>query len=109
ARASTLFDWGRLREARDGYLQAEAAGMQSLALYLNLAWSHHLLGFPHEAERHVLNALAIDPDSTPSRFLLGTILRGLSRYPEAIAAFQAVLAQAPEDLECLANIAACHL
>ena len=46
ARASILFDWGRIREACTGFLQAEAAGLDRTALYLNLAWSCQLLGLP---------------------------------------------------------------
>ncbi len=44
ARASVLFDWGRMREAYTGFLQARDRGLDRTALYLNLAWSCQLLG-----------------------------------------------------------------
>ena len=63
ARASIWFDWGRIREACTGFLQAEAAGLARIALYLNLAWSWQLLGDADEAEPYARKAIALDPDN----------------------------------------------
>jgi tetratricopeptide (TPR) repeat protein len=109
ARASTLFDWGRLREARDGYLQAEAAGVRRPALYLNLAWTYLLLGSPPEAEAGIRKALVAEPGSLPARYCLARILQAAGRFAEAIDVYRDVLADQPDDPESVAGIAACQL
>src|SRR5947208_7930260 len=44
ARASTLYAWGRLREARDSCLRAEGLGLRSAGLQAILGWSCIALG-----------------------------------------------------------------
>src|SRR3989442_9578462 len=39
ARASTLYEWGRYREALDGFLRVASCGVQSKTLFLQLGWS----------------------------------------------------------------------
>jgi tetratricopeptide (TPR) repeat protein len=107
ARGCTLFDWGRVWEARDCFLRALECCPARPALFLNLAWSCAMLGLPEEAERHVLAAIAADPASVDARFGLGTILQGGERFDEAIASYLAALALAPDNAHCLTNIGAC--
>ncbi len=107
ARGCALFDWGRVREARDAFLAAESGGLVRLSLHLNLSWTSSLLGDPAIAERYVRQAIALVPDSVDAHFALGTILRGLRRLPEAVAAFEAALALAPRNAQCLTNLGAC--
>ena len=73
-RATVWFDWGRLREAYTGFLQAEAAGVSRVALYLNMAWSCHLLRMGDDAERHARRAIAREPANVAAHFGLGAVL-----------------------------------
>ena len=107
ARASVLFDWGRVCDAREGFLQAEAKGLARTAIYLNLAWSCTLLGLPEEAERHVRTAIAIDPASVNAHFGLGSILQSVGRFGEAVASYLTALELAPDNAQFLTNISAC--
>ncbi|MEO8345862.1 MAG: tetratricopeptide repeat protein [Betaproteobacteria bacterium] len=108
-RASVLFDWGRIREACNGFLQAQAAGLARTSLYLNLAWSYQLLGQAGEAEPFARKAIGLEPDNAPAHFGLGTILQRLERHAEAILCFERVLELAPEHAQAAAGIARCHL
>jgi FkbM family methyltransferase len=109
ARASVLFDWGRMREAREGFLRAESRGVSRTALYLNLAWSCHLLNLTQEAERHARKAAALDPSAVAAHFGLGTILQRQKRYPAAMASYERALELAPDYADAAAGIAYCKL
>lgn len=109
ARATVWFDWGRLREAYTGFLQAEAAGVSRTALYLNMAWSCHLLRMSDDAERHARRAIAGDSASVAAHFGLGAVLSRLKRFPDAVAAYQRVLELAPDHAQAVAGIAQCRL
>src|SRR5437899_4462382 len=62
ARASTLFEWGRVREALDGYLRAEAEGLSDAKLHRQLGWSYFCTGCPDDAETRMRKAVAIEPN-----------------------------------------------
>jgi FkbM family methyltransferase len=109
ARASILFDWGRMREAREGFLQAERNGLSRTALYLNLAWACHLLQLSDEAERHARKAVALDPSAVAAHFGLGSILQRQKRYPAAIASYERALELAPDYADAAAGVAHCKL
>jgi FkbM family methyltransferase len=109
ARASVLFDWGRIREARAGFLRAEAKGLSRTALHLNLAWSCHLLHRSDEAESHARKAVELDPSVVATHFGLGTILQRQKRYPAAIASYERALQLAPDYGDAAAAISHCKL
>lgn len=109
ARAAVLFDWGRVREAREAFLAAEARGLARTALYLNLAWASHLMRRAQDAEHYARKALASDPSSAAAQIGLATVLQRMKRYPEAIAAYEHALANNPESGNCAAGIAYCML
>jgi tetratricopeptide (TPR) repeat protein len=109
ARASILFDSGRMREARDGFLRAEVSGLSRTALYLNLAWSCHLLYLSEEAERHARRAVELDPSAVAAHFGLGTILQRLKRYPAAMASYERALELAPDYADAAVGVAHCQL
>jgi tetratricopeptide (TPR) repeat protein len=109
ARASVLFDWGRMREAREGFLQAERNGLSRTALYLNLAWSCHLLHLSDEAERHARKAVELDPSAVAAHFGLGTVLQRQKRYPAATASYEHALELAPDYADAAAGVAHCNL
>jgi tetratricopeptide (TPR) repeat protein len=109
ARASVLFDWGRIREAYTGFLQAERLGLTRISLYLNMAWSCQLLQMSTEAERHARSALAVDPANAPTHFGLGTVLQRMKRYEESIASYERALELEPDHVQAMAGIARCRL
>ena len=108
-RASVLFDWGRIHEARAGFVRAEAHGLARNALHLNLAWSCHLLHLPDEAEHYARKAIALDSSEVAAHFLLGTVLQRQKRYPEAIASYERSLELSPEYANGAAGVAHCKL
>jgi FkbM family methyltransferase len=109
ARASVLFDWGRIREAREGFLRAESRGVSRAALYLNLAWSCHLLHRTEEAERYARKAVELDRSAVAAHFGLGTILQRQKRYPAAMASYERALELAPGNADAAAGVAHCKL
>ena len=109
ALGSILFDWGRYREARPAFLRARQAGMRRSALYLNLAWTCHLVGRGDEAEAHARAAIEGDAGAIAGHLGLGAVLQRQRRYPQAIASFERALALDPASLECIESIAACWL
>jgi tetratricopeptide (TPR) repeat protein len=109
ARASILFDWGRVREAREGFLRAESSGLSRTALYLNLAWSCHLLHRLDEAERYARKAVELDPSTVAAHFGLGTILQRLKQYPAAEGSYERALQLAPDYADAAAGVAHCRL
>ncbi len=109
ARASVLFDWGRVREACTGFLHAEASGVARTALYLNLAWSFLLLGQADKAEPYARKAIGLDPANVAAHFGLGTILQRLKRYADAIASHERALEIAPDHTQAASCIGRCKL
>ncbi len=109
ARAATLFDWGRLRESLDGFLQAEALGLTRPALYLNLAWNCHLMRRADDAERYARKAVAADPQAGVAHVGLAASLQRRKRYEDAVAAYETALSLAPDSANCMAGIAYCKL
>jgi len=107
ARATVLFDWGRIWEAREGFLEAETNGLSRIALYLNLGWSCNMLGLPEDAERYIRTAIAIDPESVDAHCGLGSILQSLERFEDAIASYLTALELAPRNAQFLTSLGAC--
>ncbi len=95
ARASILFDWGRFREARDGYLTAAAAGLSGAALDVALGWAHLQSGDARAAVDSMRRAAALDPSGRGTRMGLATALFRLGRFTEADAAFSRLLELLP--------------
>ena len=79
------------------------------ALYLNLAWSCHLLRLSETAEFYARKAIDIDPSAVAAHFGLGTILQRLKRYPAAMASYERALKLAPDNALAAAGIAHCKL
>ena len=61
------------------------------------------------AERHFRSALELWPSLTRSRLGLGRVLVVTGRFDEAVASYEAVLAQVPGHVEAANNLAYCHL
>ena len=109
ARASTLYAWGRFREAYQGFLRAESAGLTGPTLDLRLGWTCQQLGRASEAEARMQRVVAAQPQSIEGLFGLGMVLASLARYDEAIATFERALEVAPDHKHCLVNIGICKL
>lgn len=109
ARALTLFDWGRMREAHRDLVAAQALGLASFGLNVNLAQTCHLLGMADMAERHARLAIAEDATVPLPHLVLATSLQGSKRFAEAMESYSRAFELAPERLECLTYIASCQL
>jgi tetratricopeptide (TPR) repeat protein len=109
ARALTLFDWDRVRESLHDLRAAEAAGLSTFSLHLNLARVCHLLGMAEDAERHARQAIAIDEKEADARFALAAVLQGSGRTDEAIASYERAYELVPSRAESLTLIAACRI
>lgn len=109
ARASTLFAWGRSREARPAFLNAERAGLNTTKFYLRSAWCSLWTGFPQSAESYMRKAVAADPEDWETHYGLGTVLHGQQKVLEAIESFERALALSPDNPHCLASLVNCQL
>jgi FkbM family methyltransferase len=109
ARAATLFAWGRFREARDGFVRAEAIGLRNATLYIALGWSYVLTGIPGVADEWMRKATTVEPGSWVACFGLATVLQAQKRVDEAIVAYERTLQLRPDNIDCLNNLVICKL
>ena len=109
ARALTLFDWGRMREALEGLRAAKKRGLSTFGLHLNLAQACNVLGFAAEGEEHARRAIALDEGHANGHLCLAAILQTGRRFDEAIRSYERAYELAPSRHGCLAHIAACTL
>jgi len=109
ARASTLYVWGRLREARDACLRAESQGMRTTNLYAMLGWSCMALCRFEEAEASMRKSVAIDTRSWETHCNLAVVLQAQKRLKEAAAEYQRALDLNGDDVQCLINLGACRV
>jgi len=109
ARASTLYAWGRLREARDSLLRAEALGLRSASLYAMLGWSCLALAKPDEAESSMHKAVAIEPGAWEQHCNLALVLQAQKRFDEAVAGYERTLELNTDNMQCLINLGVCRV
>lgn len=109
SRASTLFAWGRLREARAFFLRAETAGVRNGQIYLHLGWSSLLTGNAFDAELWMRKAVAAGPDSWMPHFGLAAVLRAQKRGSDAVAEYERAVELQPDCFDCLNQFAVCQL
>jgi len=107
--ASTLFDWGRHREALDAYLRAAALGCGREAVPLQIGWCCLQLGDAEQAEAWMRKAIGADPDAMRTHFGLATVLRARGRLDEALACYQRSLEREPKHFQSLAASSGCLL
>lgn len=104
ARASTLFAWGRLREAREGFARMVALGIDHPGLSRWLGWSHYHAGDLQEAEVWMRKAAGAEPGALDVDQGLASIFFALGRVDEAIAICERALlahGEVPALLRCL--------
>src|SRR6266567_5895153 len=109
ARASTLFAWGRMPEALEGYLNAASRGLQSEELFVQLGWTCVNLGKPRDAETWMRKAVQIDPQAFNAQLGLAFVLAELDRFDEAEEHFGRALDQVPEDFDTLIMLGGCKV
>jgi FkbM family methyltransferase len=109
ARASTLFAWRRCQEARVNCLRAEALGLRSTELYLQLGWSCFGAGNLDEAEAAMRKAAATDPGSWQTHFNLAVVLQAQKRFDEAAASYERALEDDTDDFDCHIGLGNCLL
>ena len=109
ARAKTLFCWRRCREARAGFLSAQAAGLCTTNLYLNLGWACFGIDEFDEAETWMRKALALDDDAWEPMFNLAVVLQARARHAEAVHCYQRALERRPQDFDCRIGLGSAYL
>jgi tetratricopeptide (TPR) repeat protein/tRNA A58 N-methylase Trm61 len=109
ARALTLLDWGRMREALAGLLAAKEAGLSSFGLFINLSQVCHASGLTEEAEQNALQAMAVDSGQSAGHFCLAVVRQATKRYADAIESYERGYALAPDRVDALWEIVSCRL
>jgi tetratricopeptide (TPR) repeat protein len=109
ARASTLYVWGRLREAREACLRAKAQGLRSTTLSAILGWSCIALSRLDEAEEAMRMALEIDPDAWEAHCNLAIVMQALKRLDQAAAGYERALELSADNVQCLINLGVCRV
>ena len=109
ARGSTLFEWGRYREALPWLERAAALGSDNFNLHLRAGWTCMWSSSAAAAEPWMRKATEVNDREWTGHFGLATSLRGQGRLDDAVAAFERALEVAPGNLHCLAQLADCML
>jgi len=90
----SLMFQGRLDDAVPVLRRALKLDPLSVRTNRTLGWAYYCLNVPEQAEKLMLQALAIDPDSPPTRFLMVEFYLHQGRDEEALAIAEPLL-QAP--------------
>ena len=109
ARASTLFEWGRHRDALPAFVRAESLGSTNFNLYLRAGWSAMRTAGAAAAEPWMRKATAAEPNEWTGHFGLASVLRGLGRTADAVSSLEIALELSPGNLHCLAQLSDCML
>jgi serine/threonine-protein kinase len=79
---------GRLAESLAQMDRAHQLDPLSLQIGIERGWVPYLMGRSAEAEEHIRQVIALDPNYAQARYRLGLVLIQQRRYPEAIASLQ---------------------
>lgn len=109
AKGSTLYEWGRAREARDVLLRAEASSGSSTPACLRLGWACLSLGSRAEAQAWMRKAVLAEPGGWQGHFGLGVVLLALGRSDEAAASLESCLERNPDHVDSLVFLGGCKL
>jgi Flp pilus assembly protein TadD len=108
-RASTLYEWGRIHEARRDFRKAQALGAKGILFWLNLGWTQLLEGSVEAAVAAMQAAVDASVGSRRARFGLGVALGGAGRPGDALAQFRAIVESDPADFDAVLQSAGCLL
>jgi tetratricopeptide (TPR) repeat protein len=109
ARAAVLYRWGRVREARNAGVRAEASGRRDPAAYTLLGWACVATGRLDEAEASMRNAVAADAASSRSHVNLAVVLQMQGRLGEAAQSHERALALDSRNTQSLINLGTCEV
>ena len=109
ARAAVLYRWGRIHEARNASMRAEASGRRDSAAYTLLGWACVGTGNLAQAEAAMRNALAADAASTRSHVNLAVVLQMQGRLDEAAQSHERALALDSRNIQSLINLGTCKV
>ena len=107
ARASTLFLWGRQREASAGFFRSAALGLSDVGLFLRLAWLSLSAGAPVDAERWARKAVALAPDDWKTHYNLALAQQALRQRKEAVVSYRRALELEPGEFDCTIGLGKC--
>ena len=109
ARGTTLFAWGRFREAQTSFAQAREVGLDHLDLDLHLGWMALNIGRLDEALQHFERAVARDPDSEAASVALANALETKGALKERAAEFAEGLGRWPRNYDAVLLRATCRM
>lgn len=108
-RGHTLFDLGRHQDAIDSMALAISLAPDlpmAGTLHRLMAQAAEALGLPQDAERHLLNALEIDPADSDAVDRVALLTYGQQRYAEAERWYEVLVELRPDSAQGFANLAA---
>ena len=108
-RGSTLFRWGRVREAREASLRAADLQLADEGLYRQIGWCHFWTSDLEGAERWMAKAVEIAPDHWKVQFGSGTTAYAAGRIDDAIARYTRALELEPSSADTHNGLVICHL
>jgi tetratricopeptide (TPR) repeat protein len=109
AKASTLFDARRCREARALCLKADALGLGNREFYLLAGWCSFGLGKLEEAGGWMRRAVDSAPDAPQSHFNLAVVLQAQQRQEDAAASFERALSLGSGDFDLHVGLGSARL
>jgi tetratricopeptide (TPR) repeat protein/protein-L-isoaspartate O-methyltransferase len=109
AKATVLLDWGRFRQSREVYEEAQRGGLRSAVLHRQLGWACFKAGDLESAETNLENAVAIDPHEIKSHFCLAVVLKERGRIEDAAASLQRAVDIQPGDFDAQLMLGNCKL
>jgi len=104
ARGTTLYEWGRISEARETFMRAQALDARSADLSLKLGWCCAATGMRRESVQWMTSAVATDPDSVEARFGLATVLFDVGQRDESQKQLEFVLSRRPRHYKGLIQL-----
>ena len=107
ARGTVLYEWGRVREARETLMRALSATDADLPL--KLGWCCAAMGLHSEALTWMAKAADREPDSTRAQFGLATTLLNAGRPDDAQKHLEKIVSREPAHYQSLIQLGECKL
>ena len=108
-RGTTLYRWGRIREARDALLRAAELGVVDEDLFRQIGWSHLWTSDLAGARHWMASAAELAPESWKAQFALGAMAQAGGRIDDAIARFERAIELEPLSADAWNCLVICQL